>query len=215
MAVEYFKDFDTDVVYACVGPMGVNALFRLRRSLTGKPEWEFLVPESPTWDSAHQRLYFDRRWVETVNPNELPEPIPPIPEIPRGPFPHPSEYFMPERHLDVSKYPYVKTFLRTRSDETVTVIVVLHEDLYETYLGDGEFHYFQDVFLTREDAQRATGLYPDKEERFHLRTMTIKLDSGALDFPDFRVELFDHYTVEQVLQRLEARLQAEPVVEGF
>lgn len=32
------------------------------------------------------------------------------------------------------------------------------EDPYETALGDGEFHYFRDVFLSREDAQRYTVL---------------------------------------------------------
>jgi hypothetical protein len=85
--------------------------------------------------------------------------------------------------------------------------VVLSEDIYETNLGDGEFHYFQDVFLTREDAQSYVDRAPAEGERFHLRTMSIRLDSGALSSPDFKIELFDHYTVEEVLKALEARLR--------
>jgi len=209
MEAEYFKDFDTDAVYACVGPMGATAMFRLRKSAAGEPEWEFLVPESPTWDSVHQRLYFDRRWVETVNPDELPEPLPPLPEIPPGPFPHPTEYYKPKRMIEASEYPSVAAFLKAQSNETATVIVVLFEDIYETNLGDGEFHYFRDAFLTREDAQRYMDRDPDKGERFHLRTMSLHLESGALSSPDFKIELFDHYTVEAVLKALEARLQGE------
>ena len=207
METEYFKDLDTDAVYACVGPMGGTGMFRLRKSADGEPEWEFLVPGSPTWDMVHQRLYFDRRWVETVNPGELPEPLPPLPEIPPGPFPHPTEYYKPKRTIGASEYPSVTAFLKTRSDKTASVVVVLFEDIYETCLGDGEFHYFRDVFLTQEDAQRDMDRDPDKGERFHLRTMSIQLDSGALSSPDFKIELFDHYTVEEVLKALEARLR--------
>jgi len=210
LEVEYLRDFDTDAVYACVGPMGVTAMFRLRKSLAGEPEWEFLVPESPTWDRVHQRLYRDRRWVETVDLQELPAPLPPLPEIPRGPFPHPKEYFMPEGPLSVLEYPSVTELLKTRSE--VVVFVVLSEDAYETALGDGEFHCFQDVFLHSADAQRHIGQDQGSETRFHLRTMTIKLDSGALGFPDFKAELFDRYTVKEVLNALEARLRGqEPV----
>jgi len=207
METEYFKDCDTDAVYACVGPMGLTAMFRLRKSAVGEPEWEFLVPESPTWDSVHQRLYFDRRWVETVNPGELPEPLPPLPEIPPGPFPHATEYYKPKQPIGASEYPSVTAFLKAQSDKTAKVVVVLSEDIYETNLGDGEFHYFRDVFLTQEDAQRDMDRDLDKGERFHLRTMSIRLDSGVLGFPDFNMELFDHYTPEEVLKALEARVR--------
>jgi hypothetical protein len=39
--------------------------------------------------------------------------------------------------------------------------------------------------------------------------MSLHLESGALSSPDFKIELFDHYTVEAVLKALEARLQGE------
>ena len=132
---------------------------------------------------------------------------PPLPEIPPGPFPHATEYYKPKRPIGASEYPSVTAFLKAQSDKTATVIVVLFEDIYETCLGDGEFHYFQDVFLTREDAQSYVDRAPAEGERFHLRTMSIRLDSEALGFPDFHVELFDHYTPEDVLKALEARLR--------
>ncbi len=91
MDIKYFKDIDNDAIYACVGPMAVNALFRLRLPLAKDGQWEFLVPNSPAWDGIHQRIYRNPR-VEEVRPEEFPVPLPPLPEAPRGPFPQWKEW---------------------------------------------------------------------------------------------------------------------------
>jgi hypothetical protein len=93
--------------------------------------------------------------------------------------------------------------------ETVAVFVVLFEDTYETALGDGEFHYFRDVFLTREDAQRYVDRNASESERLHLRSMTLGLDHATFTFPEFTPQLFDRYEAEGVLAALEARLQGK------
>jgi hypothetical protein len=206
MEVQYFKDFDTDTVYASVGPMGGNALFRLREPLSGKTKWEFLVPNSPAWDWVHQRIYRNPH-VYKVSLDELPASLAPLPEIPRGPFPDWSEYFLPEQPIHASKYPSVARLLKSRSEETVTVFVVLFEDKYETAFGDGEFHDFRDAFLTKADAQNYMDQNRSKWEQFHLRTMSIKLHHEVIEFPDFRLELYDHCRVEEVLMALEAHLR--------
>ena len=207
MDIKYFKDIDTDTIYACVGPMAVNALFRLRPALEKDGQWEFLVPNSPAWDAVHQRIYRNPR-VEEVRPEEFPVPMPPLPEIPSGPFPHWKDYFLPEQPIHASRYPSVARFLEDGRREPVTVFIVLFEDIYETTLGDGEFHYFRDVFLTREEAQRYQDQNRQEWERLHLRQMVIKLEHAAFVIPEFNPQLFDHYKVEEVLTALEARLRS-------
>jgi hypothetical protein len=207
MEVEYFKDIETDAVYACVGPMAMGGLFRLRNPLASDSQWEFLVPNSPSWDSVHQRIYRNPR-VEVARPEEFPSPLPPVPESPPGPFPSWKEHFLPQQPIPSSKYPSVTGLLKkSRSEEKLTVFVVLFEDPYETALGDGEFHYFRGVFLTEADAQRYMDKNRSKGERFYLRTMSIKLDQEVFVFPDFDPELFDHYQAEEVLAALESLLE--------
>lgn len=208
MDIKYFKDFDTDTVYACAGPMAVNALFLLRHPLASGRQWEFLVPNSPAWDEIHQRIYRNPR-VEEVRPGEFPVPLPPLPETPRGPFPQWKDYFLPQQPLHATRYPSVAGFFEAGKREMVTVFVVLYEDTYETALGDGEFHYFRDVFLTREDAQRYMDQNRKEWERLHLRPMAVQLDHAAFVVPDFNPQLFDHYKVEEVLAALEARLRGQ------
>jgi len=74
-------------------------------------------------------------------------------------------------------------------------------------LGDGEFHYFGDVFLSREEAQDYMDQNRGEWDRFHVRTMSIQLDRGVFVFPDFRPERYDRYKAEEVLEALEARLR--------
>jgi hypothetical protein len=203
MEVNYFRDIDSDAIYACVGPMGGNAIFRLMASDT---RWEFLVPNSPTWDAAHQRIYRNSR-VEAARLDEFPTALPPLPEIPQGPFADWRDYFLPRRPIRAWRYPSLAKFLKARNQETVTVFVVLDEDIYEAAFGDGEFHYFRDVFLSREDAQRYMDQNQTEWHRFHLRTMAIKLEHRVFVFPDFQPELFDHYEAKEVLTALQARFR--------
>jgi hypothetical protein len=207
MEPRYFKDIDTDVVYACVGSMGINGMFRLRQLPAGNSQWEFLVPNSPAWDWVHQRIYRNAR-VEEVRPDEFPAPLPTIPEIPSGPFPDWRSYFLPQQPIHASAYPRAAEFLKAQKDGMAAVFIVLSEDVYETTLGDGEFHDFDQVSLTEEDAQRHIDQNRSRWNRLHLRTMTIRLDHEVFVFPDFNPELFDRYSAEEVLRALETLLQA-------
>ena len=113
---------------------------------------------------------------------------------------------MLEQPMKASKFPFLTKFLKAQYGKRVTVFVVLSEDRYETTLGDGEFHYFREVFLTEEEAQRYIDHNRSGNEEFHLRTISIKLDQGVFVFPEFRPERYDHYKPEEVLIALEAHL---------
>ena len=200
MDVKYYCGIDSEAVYACVGPMAGEALFVLRLN-----EWQFLVPNSPEWDEAHQGIYRNSR-VTAVRPEVL-AALPPLPAIPRGPFPEWKEHFLPDRPIPAAKYPSVAGFIASASEATLTLFVVLHEDAYETSFGDGEFHYFRDVFIVREDVERLLDQKPGEWERLHLRSLTVRIDQGAFAFPEFDCRLFDRYKPEEVLAALEGRLR--------
>ena len=204
--VKYFRDIDTDAVYACMGPMGGIAMFRLAHHTMEGDCWTFLVPGSPVWDAVHQRIYRNPR-VEEVDPEKLQPRLPLLPEIPPGPFPEWKEYFLPEVPIDVGRYPSAAGFLRRQKGERIMLFVVLHEDRYETMLGDGEFHYFEGAFLTREEAQAHMDQKRGEWDVLHLRRMSVELEGGKFSFPDFRPERYDRYRAEEVLQALETRLQ--------
>ncbi|MBI3915733.1 MAG: hypothetical protein HY322_01840 [Betaproteobacteria bacterium] len=209
MEVEFFKDIESDAVYACVGAWASNALFRLRKPLIGRRRWEFLTPGSPEWDAVHQGIFRNSR-ASKVSLDEFSYPLPPLPEIPRGPFPEWQDYFAPQKPIRASKYPSVTEFLKSRQGAPVTAYIVLHEDQYETAFGDGEFHYFQDVFLSSEEAQRYMDAHRGEWQQFHPRTMSVQLDRRTLVFPDFAPKRYDHYTPAEVLTALEARLRGRP-----
>jgi hypothetical protein len=202
MAVTYYHDIESEAIYACVGAMAGEPLFVMREPPAGA--WAFLVPDSPEWDAAHQGIFRNAR-VAAVTP-ETAAALPPLPPIPSGPFPEWKEHFLPREPISTAKYPRIARFFAAGRHEQVTLCVVLYEDTYETSFGDGEFHYFRDVFDAREDAERVMAGKRGEWERLHLRTMSVRLDRGAFVFTDFAPQLYDRYKPEEVLVAWEARL---------
>lgn len=207
--VNYFRS-DSGALIACLGPWAAVAMFRMRPD---DRQWEFLVPGSPTWDAIHQGIYRNMHGYDPVDPGEVPPDLPPLPAVPDGPFPKREHYVLPTEGVESSGYRAVAKLLRDRENGTVTVFVVLCEDGYETSFGDGEFHYFENAFLDKDDAQRYMDRCPSEWDqaqrqwyRLHLRTVTITLDHEALAFPGFKLEPYDQYTPVQVLQSLEKDL---------
>lgn len=204
--IAYYRNFDSEALYACVGPFALQGLFRFGRSSKGEAEWVFLVPGSPEWDSVHQSIYLNPR-VESVQPAELPAGTPPVPEAPPGPYPKPESHYLPARPVRATEYPAVAALVESQAGQPLRVHVTLSEDLYETRFGDGEFHYLDDVFLSREEATLSADSQDQELSRVHLREISIAIRDGCFDFPLFDHRLFDRYRAEQVLERLEAKLR--------
>ena len=82
MEAEYFKDIESDAVYASFGIKGFDGIFRL-----GAPggAWEFLSADSAEWAAAHRRIYHVHG-AEKVDPAELASSLPELPMHPREPI---------------------------------------------------------------------------------------------------------------------------------
>ena len=204
MKAVYFKDIESDAIYAPMGTWGSDGIFWLRHP---NGSWEFLSPNSFEWDAVHQQIYRNHR-VEVVDIAELAFSLPELPAPPERaeqPFPW-KEQLLPKRPTKASTYPLIKKMLEAKKDRTVTVFVVLDEDAYESIFGDGEFHYLKKLFLAKKDADQYIRRKQSEWKRFHLRTITIKLDGEVLSFESFEARLYDHHKAVDVLRSLERRL---------
>jgi len=196
--VVFFRDLDDGhMVFAVRGPFAHGGLFISWLDDT-EPEWEALIPESPRWDSFHQMIFRAHR-AEVFDVSELPPSLRSVPAMPTGPFPSAESYLAPEAAIPAGAYARVAALA---SPGPVEVWVVLHEDLYETKLGDGRFHYMRSVHLS-EVAARAEMANPGEWEAFHLRTVAIEVEDGVFVFPGFAVQTYDHHKPEKVLEALE------------
>lgn len=204
MQAEFFQDIESDCLYGCLGPMASHGLFRLRASDGRSASWEHLAPDSPEWDSVHQRIYRNHR-VTKVEMDRLPAGTPSLPQVP--PEPVVDEQKAPDP-IPTSAFPKLHEALTERPDSTLRVHVLLHEDGYESAFGDGEFHYLRGVFPDEEEATAEMERDRGEWDRFHLRTMSIRLDADAdaFAFPDFHLERYDRYTPKEVLEALEATI---------
>jgi hypothetical protein len=207
--VEYFLYSDFDHLYACIGSEASKGIFRITEMDAPAPQWEFLAPRSPAWDSIHERIYYTPR-TDRVPPDELPPNIPPIPPVPEGPFPPHEHYYTPKDPIPRSRYPRVAEYIAERGEEPVTVYPVLAEDLWESKYGDGIFLYLKTAFFSKAEAKRFAEEHTTEETEFSIETMKIGLNGHTFSFPAFRLAASANYTPEKVLGILEATGSEEP-----
>ena len=104
----------------CVGAMAGEALFVLRDPPAGPRA--LLASNSLEWDGAHQGNYRNTR-VTAVKPEVL-AALPPLPVIPRGPFPEWKDS-LPDKPVPAAKYPSVAGLISSASGATLKLFVVL------------------------------------------------------------------------------------------
>lgn len=204
--IEYFlDDLETNDIFACFGKYASDGIFRLRVS-NPRPVWEFVIPSSIEWDSIHQRIYRNFRTTKITSSTEL-SALPSLPPVPQGPFPKWEDQFLLGEPVRVTKFPLTAATVIEQESGCLKVFIVLYEDTYETSHGDGKFLYIKNVFLSNGDAERFAIANQEEWIEYHFRRMTIKLDKDRFTFPDFALELFDHFGPEEVLETLERYLQ--------
>ncbi len=203
--LDFYQDWsDETMVFAARGLFAHDGLFIAYLDDT-EPEWEFLVPESPRWDSFHQQIFSAHRAVG-LGPSELPPSLREVPPMPPGPYPSAASYLTPKGAIPASRHPLTAGWAADGGE----VFVVLHEDLWETKRGDGAFHYLHKVFLSEAEARAEMAAGATEWSAFHLRTVAVRVVDGVFDFPGFSVETFDQHRPEQVVAALEGRLTSRP-----
>ena len=114
--------------------------------------------------------------------------------------------------LSAKDYPAICQKLRSIGADKIPVYVVLIEDTYETYHGDGRFHDFYSVYLEKAvavDLVEATGSGEQRtayRQNAYLREMVISVSNGEVGIEEFHLEPFDTTRVATVVDALEKQL---------
>lgn len=206
---EYLEDDDGGPIYAALGPMANDALFRLH---SGRDEWEFLVPGTRSWDWVHQRIYRNGR-VTALDAGRI-ATLPPLPPIPGHDPVRWEDNFRHAGHFPEARFPQVAKWLRWRNPGRLPaeaeVFVVLTEDTYESSFGDGEFHDLRGVFVDEASAADEEAGQAGEWRKVYRRRARVSLESQGLRVSEAERALFDQYGDEELLEDLEERLASGP-----
>jgi hypothetical protein len=109
--VEYWES-EGGNLYACVGSMAHEAMFR--HSNWGEPggTWEWVAPNSPIWDRAHQAMYRNCRWDE-LPPERIPA-LPPLPEEVPDEYLPKRAYLQPRESMTEARFGICPSLASTR-----------------------------------------------------------------------------------------------------
>ncbi len=203
--IEYFDDnWDSGKFFVCINRYYIYVADPKDQS----PEWRLICPETDYgyWDALHQRIYRNFR-SDPIERKDLPPnlPTPPsaaplVPPIPKPPAPPP--VFQSEEFPRVARYMELLTLAST------VVYLVLLEDLYETTLGDGEFHYPEAAFISYSEVEAYIAACEQADEyrewhEYHVRRIQIRLQDDILDCPEMEHRLYDHFGARDCLHLLE------------
>ena len=198
--IEYYDDsWDSSCFFVCIDKYYIFAADRKSKS----PKWEFIDPRGIRWDAVHQRIYRNGR-SDKISKEDLPANFPPPPDsippeaINLPPLPKQAPLF-------AETYPAVAKHLSTFENKSVEIYVVLVEDLYESELGDGKFHYPDCIFLDEATAQEYCSKNKNDNNDYHLRKCRLKLDDAAILCEIFK-QSFDHIGGWQVLKLMNEKL---------
>jgi len=198
--IEYYDDsWDSSCFFVCIDKYYIFAADRKSKY----PKWEFIHPRSFRWDAVHQRIYRNER-ADKISREDLPANFPPPPDsIP------PEAINLPplpkEAPLLAETYPGVTKYLDTFESKSVEIYVILVEDLYESELGDGKFHYPDSIFLDEATAQEYCNKSETDNYAYHLRKCRVKLDGVAI-LCELSLQPFDHLTGREVLKLMTEKL---------
>jgi hypothetical protein len=179
---EYFEDDDETWVYACLGTLACDGLLRIRPLAASGREWEWLHRSSTAWDAAHQKIYRNCR--ATLMEAAA---IDTLPQLPEGP---PIVAPAVERSFESVRYLALTRMLRASECEALELHVVLCEDTYESFSGDGRFHDFEAVRLTAAAAREYVETAPTYCARYYHRRLRLSLEGDFIRY-DLQKELFD------------------------
>jgi hypothetical protein len=199
--IEYYDDEQsTGKFFVCLNRYHI---FEANRE-DDLPEWKMLVPESEPWSAVHQRIYRNFR-AKKVNREDLPLHLPPPPDSLSPDILNPLPV-SPTKSIAASAYPSLAKHLAKIEGNSLMAFLILSEDLYESQLGDGVFHYPEQIFFDESSETEFRNADHDEYTRYHVRQGAINLCDGILDV-QIQPMMFDHFSVEKVLSMANAKIE--------
>lgn len=190
-----------NLILGFCGSNGMQGVYRFW--LSQSDEWQFCPPETKAWDFYHQKAFRQHK-VEYCKFSDIVDEVPSLP----AEFPPPAKYHVKDpSEKSVRPSDELLKKIRAAPDKRLPVFVVLHEDWYESALGNGVFRNFESAHLDEEAAKASIGQYyaSKKGSELYIRKvyLTLSVGSLALDTEDSNLSPFDHFTKEQIVSNLE------------
>jgi len=205
---EYYYDFDRYVASIDRGSKG----FFVRQGNDKNTKWEFVIPGSRRWDSLHQNIYFAHHDYDSC-PKDIVDTLPELPPVPTFKKMEWKDNFLPLGKMLVEDFPFLSKKIYENHGEMIFWIV-LNEDLYETFFGDGKFLYFNgEVFnsekevvsrIKNEEEASRNAEYPwTGHMSILVKKIRLGLQGGRIITYDSYPDVFEHFSIEKVLGRIE------------
>jgi hypothetical protein len=168
-----------------------DGLLRIRTSATADSNWEWLDRSSTVWDAAHQKIY--RHFRVTAMDGWAVEALPPLP----AGLPHIAAAPVAQSFESV-RYPALTALLRVSAPEARELHVVLCEDTYESFSGDGRLNDFEAIRLTEEAAREYVDRAPTYCATYYHRRLRLRLEGDLIRY-ELQKEVFDCCDVARML----------------
>ena len=183
-------------------------------STVSEPVWQFIHPKSTRWEDIHQLIYWAGR-VDQVEKQNLPKNFPPLPATIPPDAVNPPPLPPPEPIL-ATEYPVLTRYLLQCEGGAMAIFLVLFEDRYETFSGEGEFHFPKDIFLDLESAktfkrQMATG--EKYGLAYHIRPGLFWLHGDTIEY-SVACQSYDRFDIPKVLSMLTSKIEHSPEIEN-
>jgi hypothetical protein len=154
--------------------------------------WAWHPHESDTWSAIHQGIY---RQGHATRLDGCPADAPPLP-APGVPHAQPDRDDPGEMRSD----PKLIGWLSTAPGARRAAYLVLTEDAYESFLGDGVFRYHRACLPSEEAARAFIGAdRVGKSQSYHLRRIDLWLEDGEVRAKGERRDFADRYLTEGAL----------------
>jgi hypothetical protein len=111
-----------------------------------------------------------------------------LPPLPDSPAPNLS---IPVKPVFASaRYPALSSMLRAAAPAPLALNVILSEDTYESFSGDGKFHDFEAIRFTEEAARAYVDSAPTYCARYYHRSLRLWLEGDVIRY-ELQKEVFD------------------------
>ncbi|MGA2548248.1 MAG: hypothetical protein ABSF43_17005 [Rectinemataceae bacterium] len=216
--IDYFHDGSW---YIASLDDGRNGFFSRHGETTTDGGWRFVIPGSIEWDAIHQDIYYAHHNLDPC-PAELVKQLSPLPPPPTFTPIKWEDNFKPVSPIPAAELPALSAHIAASGASSFRFWFILEEDFYETYHGDGEFHYFHGRVFDNEEAAAAF-TNPRKENEnewwykhgsgFDARSVVFHIEGDRI-IPGGCVQgRHDDFEIEDVIRRIEVVLASHGKIE--
>ncbi len=194
---DYFELL-SDTVIAFIGELGSGGVLVYRES---EKAWEFHPQGSTTWSDFHQRVFRNHRAV-LIKEDELKRRGIQIP-VPDDYADRPAMAWADNFRSELPLKTVPPSIVNAVSRGKPTIYVVLEEDTYETFFGDGKFLYPVAAFWSDAEAVAYSTAHASEWSRHTVRPVRLEID-GQHDLlrASLELQLYEHIDLPNVVKLL-------------